>query len=65
MERGRLKKVGRILVSDINSNKKCLCHHYRLRGNGSGESSASFARENKLIHPIAGFQTTSKSKAET
>ena len=37
----------------------------RLRGNDGGESSVGFARENKLIHPIAGFQTTSKSKAET
>jgi len=63
--RKSLKKVGRILVSDINSNKKCLCHYYRLRGNDGSESSAGFARENKLIHPIAGFQTTSKSKAET
>ena len=65
MGRGRLKKVGRILVSDINSNKKWLCRHYRLSGNDGGESSVGFARENKLIHPIADFQTTSKSKAET
>ena len=65
MGRGRLKKVGRILVSDINSNKKWLCRHYRLRGNDGSKSSADFARENKLIHPIAGFQTTSKLKGKT
>jgi len=37
----------------------------RLRGNDGSESSAGFARENKFIHPIAGFQTTYKPKAET
>ena len=37
----------------------------RLRGNGSGESSVGFARENKFIHPLSGFQTTSKPKAKT
>jgi len=37
----------------------------RLRGNDGGESSVGFARENKLIHPIAGFQTASKTKAKT
>ena len=46
MGRGRLKKVGWILVSDINSNKKWLCRHYRLRGNDGGESSVGFACEN-------------------
>ncbi len=65
MGRGRLKKVGRILVSDINSNKKWLCRYSRLRGNDGGESSVGFARENKLIHPIAGFQTASKPKGKT
>ena len=65
MGKGRLKKVSRILVSDINSNKKWLCRYSRLCGNDGGESSVGFARENKFIHPIAGFQTTSKSKAET
>jgi len=37
----------------------------RLRGNDGGESSMGFARENKLIHPIADFQTILKPKAET
>ncbi|OFN80163.1 hypothetical protein HMPREF2572_06250 [Neisseria sp. HMSC064E01] len=65
MGRGRLKKVSRILVSDINSNKKWLCRYYCAGGNDGGESSVGFVRENKLIHPIADFQTTSKPKAET
>jgi len=37
----------------------------RLRGNDGGESSAGFARENQFIHPVAGFQTTSKPKGKT
>ena len=37
----------------------------RLRGNDGGESSVGFARENKLIHPIAGFQTAFKTKGKT
>ncbi|EFC87555.1 hypothetical protein HMPREF2936_11080 [Neisseria sp. HMSC064F04] len=65
MGRGRLKKVGRILVSDINSNKKCLCRHYCAGGNDSSKSSAGFAHENKLIHPVADFQTASKPKGKT
>ena len=37
----------------------------RLRGNDGSESSVGFARENKLIHPVAGFQTASKPKGKT
>ena len=37
----------------------------RLRGNDGGESSVGFARENKLIHPIVGFQAAFKTKGKT
>ena len=37
----------------------------RLRGNDGSKSSAGFARENKFIHPLAGFQTASKPKGKT
>ena len=65
MGKGRLKKVSRILVSDINSNKKWLCRYYCAGGNDGGESSVGFARENKLIHPIVGFQAAFKTKGKT
>lgn len=37
----------------------------RLRGNDGSKSSADLAHENKFIHPLSGFQTTSKPKAKT
>ena len=37
----------------------------RLCGNDGSESSVGFARKNKLIHPLSGFQTASKPKGKT
>jgi len=34
-------------------------------GMTAAENSVGFARENKLIHPVAGFQTASKPKGKT
>ena len=37
----------------------------RLRGNDGSKSSVGFARENKLLHLLSGFQTTPKPKGKT
>jgi len=37
----------------------------RLRGNDGSKSGAGFARENKFIHPLSGFQMTPKPKGKT